>query len=411
MASDEIHELAVKLIPEGVDETENALDSVSDTFEDTADTAGEESKRLDSFADKWSGAMTAIVVGLGVAVAGLASKIPVVGELMAGLEAIIDAVAFRLDERLRPVLAPVADALFDVADAIFDTDGAAGVLLDTVLLLGAGIAGLVVAVFAAGSALAKLGFGAGGAAAVASVFGTLAGWISTAASAIAGFIAGSIAAAAAVGALIGTLAVAILEVTGIMDIVRDFGTTLGNQLPEWASQGIIALIGFFVGGLAILGAAIAGFVSGVLEGGLQEGIDRAISNAVKVGEFFVDSWLFFLEKLAAGAVAHINNAIQGIEGLMSAASDAAAELPGVSVGGVSLGRVGGIQGPSGSAPTSPGVTGSRTASGGSQFKRLIQAMQNTDLEAVFQIDSKEVASETMSFLGGEAETTGRGRQR
>jgi hypothetical protein len=41
------------------------------------------------------------------------------GELFDGLVAVFDAVAFQLDQQLRPAIAPVVDGLFDLSDAIF----------------------------------------------------------------------------------------------------------------------------------------------------------------------------------------------------------------------------------------------------------------------------------------------------
>jgi hypothetical protein len=129
----------------------------------------------------------------------------------------------------------------------------------------------------------------------------LAGGLSTAFSAIAGYIssfvgwlaagsAGALAVAAAIGALIGLAAVFILEWTGILDVVENFGKYLGSELPGVVRDALLALISIFLGPLAVIGGAITGFVRGTLEGGLSEGISRAVERAKDVLNIFAGSW-------------------------------------------------------------------------------------------------------------------------
>ena len=53
---------------------------------------------------------------------------------------------------------------------------------------------------------------------------------------------------------------------------------------------MLAVLSLFVGPLAVIGAAIKGFVSGFLEGGLSEGISRAVENAKKALSIFTGAW-------------------------------------------------------------------------------------------------------------------------
>lgn len=134
--ANEVHELAVRLRPEGAEETEEAMDSAQESFEDAADTAEEESQRLSQFSRKLKGAMAVVVAGLGVAAAGILSKVPVIGEAVSGLEAILTSLALKIDEDLRPVLSDTTDDLFDLAKEIENTEGSADAFIKTLGGLG-----------------------------------------------------------------------------------------------------------------------------------------------------------------------------------------------------------------------------------------------------------------------------------
>ena len=114
-------------------------------MQDTADSAGDSAEELEGFSQRFSGALSAAVAGLGVAAGGLLSQVPVIGELMEGLFAIVEAVAFQMDSVLRPALSGVTDFLFDIADAIFDADGGFGDIIGTLATIG-GAAGILLGV-------------------------------------------------------------------------------------------------------------------------------------------------------------------------------------------------------------------------------------------------------------------------
>jgi len=112
---------------------------------------------MSSFAESFQGSMGAILAGLSIAAGGLLSQVPVIGEAFAGLRAIVDAVALRLDSVLRPVFGPITDKLFQLANAIIQADGKMGLFVDTILViitaLGT-IAGIIATVSAVATVLA-----------------------------------------------------------------------------------------------------------------------------------------------------------------------------------------------------------------------------------------------------------------
>jgi len=113
-------ELVVKALPEGFGETNDKLETTDEKFEEVSSSMEESTGLLSSLANKFGGALSAIVAGVAVATAGLLSQVPILGEVVSGLTSVINAVAFQLDKRLRPVLGPVRDGLFELAQAIFE---------------------------------------------------------------------------------------------------------------------------------------------------------------------------------------------------------------------------------------------------------------------------------------------------
>jgi phage-related protein len=87
--------------------------------------------------------MGAAVAGLAVAAAGLLSQVPVLGEVFAGLNAVIDAVAFQMDKVLRPVLTPLTNFFFGLAESIFEADGAMGTVVGVIGSIITAIGGLI----------------------------------------------------------------------------------------------------------------------------------------------------------------------------------------------------------------------------------------------------------------------------
>jgi len=112
-------ELVVKALPEGFGKTNDKLETTDEKFEEVSGSMEESTGLLSSLSNKFGGALSAIVAGVAVATAGILSQVPILGEVVSGLTSVINAVAFQLDKRLRPVLGPVRDGLFELAQAIF----------------------------------------------------------------------------------------------------------------------------------------------------------------------------------------------------------------------------------------------------------------------------------------------------
>lgn len=229
MAS-ETHEMIVELRPEGADETTAALENVEGEFDETADSVDASAGELEGFAQQWDGAMTAILTGLIAASAGLLSQVPVVGEAMAGLAAIIEAVAFQIDQVLRPVLAPIVDFMFELSTAIVNADGALG---DLIGLLAAFL-GIAVTVIGAAAALgSQLGFWAtttlGVVAILKGLIGVIAGVVGT-------IVSVPVAIAAAIAALALLVVAFITDFKGIRSRTVEIVSDLASDLAAWADD-------------------------------------------------------------------------------------------------------------------------------------------------------------------------------
>lgn len=135
----EVEDLVVAAKPEGIDETKGELDGLQQSLDESAESMGDTASEMGDIQSKWQGAMNALVTGLAVATAGLLSKVPVLGEAFGGLLAVVEAVAYHMDQVLRPVLEPITNGLFDLSDAIYEAEGPLGTLL--------GVLGTATAIF------------------------------------------------------------------------------------------------------------------------------------------------------------------------------------------------------------------------------------------------------------------------
>jgi len=114
----DVAEVVVRATPEGMGDVNRELDSMEGKMQDTKENVSGTAGALGGLASKVKGAMKATVAGLAIGAAGLASQVPVVGELVSGLGAIVNALAFKLDAKLRPALSKVTDSFFNIAAAI-----------------------------------------------------------------------------------------------------------------------------------------------------------------------------------------------------------------------------------------------------------------------------------------------------
>ena len=199
-------ELTVAIRSEGVSETQDDLEGVERSMDDTASSAGDSAEELEGFSKRFQGAMSAAVAALAVGAAGLLSQVPVIGEVFSGLAAIVSALAFQMDGVLRPVLSPLTDLFFSIADGIFAAEGAFGSLLGAVTSVLA-ILGVLIPV------IAKVG----------SFLGV---WVSTGAGVLA--ILGKIG--AAVGALIGIVGGLPIALVGAVAAIAAFAAAYALNL-------------------------------------------------------------------------------------------------------------------------------------------------------------------------------------
>lgn len=165
-------ELVVAIRSEGIGETREGLESVEDSMEETAETAGESAEELSDFSERFKGAMGAAVAALAVGAAGLLSQVPVLGELFAGLSAIVAALAFQMDGVLRPVLSPITQGMFKLSNAIFEQKGVWGDIIGIVATV---VSILAVAIPAIAAVGAQLGVWASTGAGVIAILGKIAG--------------------------------------------------------------------------------------------------------------------------------------------------------------------------------------------------------------------------------------------
>lgn len=129
--SEEIHELAVRLTPQDEGATE-MLEDTATNFDEVADRAEDSADKLDRQAKEFRGAMSAILGGLSLAATGLLSQVPVIGENMSALGAVITSLSLKLDQDLRPTLNASSDAMFDLAEDIDEAEGSGDALIKTI---------------------------------------------------------------------------------------------------------------------------------------------------------------------------------------------------------------------------------------------------------------------------------------
>jgi len=118
----DIQELVVRATPEGMSDVNDGLESVERKVGDTTRQVDKSAAALGGLARKFKGAMTVIIAGLAVGVAGVLSQVPVLGEAMDGLKSIFNALALQIDQRLRPFMNKLNQEFFELAGAIAEGD-------------------------------------------------------------------------------------------------------------------------------------------------------------------------------------------------------------------------------------------------------------------------------------------------
>jgi len=117
-----IAELVVSAKPDGVSEVESEMDSLEKSTEETTENLDQSAGKLGGLAQAFKGGMMAIVGGLAIAVGGVLTQVPVLGEALDGLKAIFTSLGLQLDQKLRPFMSDLTQELFDLSDAIAQGD-------------------------------------------------------------------------------------------------------------------------------------------------------------------------------------------------------------------------------------------------------------------------------------------------
>lgn len=131
--------------------------------------------------------------------------------------------------------------------------------------------------------------------------------------------------AAAIGALLGLFVVWILHISGVMDWVGRLGEAIGTKLPNWARDGLLALISIFANPLAVIGGFINGFIEGTMKGGLVEGIRTGLDRAGEVLDVFAGAWertFGRIEDVASNAMSATQDIVSGaLDGFAQTTAD------------------------------------------------------------------------------------------
>lgn len=173
---------------------------------------------------------------------------------------------------------------------------------------------------------------------------TLLGYASTFIGWLAAGSAGALAFAAAIGVVVGLIGVWILKITGVLDWIGQLGAMLGEALPGWARDALLAVISIFAGGLAVLGGVILGFMEGGLQGAIERGSQvlqifagawgRLWKGVKQTASEFIGDIVGMLQGFGEDAAEYVTGAARGI---WNAAIPDTFTLPEISVGGQHIG--------------------------------------------------------------------------
>jgi hypothetical protein len=306
-----VEELVVRAKPDGIDETTDQLDSMEDEFGDTADEMDRTAGQMEGLATQWQGAMTAILSGLAIAAGGLLSQVPVIGELMSGLGAIIEAVAFQIDQLLRPVITPLTDTLFDLSAAIFELEGTAADIVGVIGLWGAAVLGATAG--AIGWLVATEG--------LIGTLSLLGGMLLSALTNIGAFITGTVAGATLLGIAIGAVVVKFLDMIGVLAMVNSIGQRVGSLFGEDVTDAFLVLGTVLSLGLLPIIAALGAALVQLLRGDIPGAVNAFMQVINMFGSAFVDTFkriLGFIQDIISG-IGEAGGALQQLPGVSSPA--------------------------------------------------------------------------------------------
>jgi len=418
----DIEELIVAVKPEGLSETEEGLESVSESSEEAAENMEEQSAEMGGFAEKFQGAMDIAIGALSVASAGLLSQVPVIGEAMQGLFSVVEAVAFQMDQVLRPVLSPITELFFNLSDAIFGLEGPVGSIVGIVSTLGAtlgGIVGIVAGINSLfGTSFSVFAAFSGIAGKVASVLGVIGGVLGISATGVGALIA-AVAGLVAVWQtdFLGIKTKVISALQTIWGWVQDLGSVF-LDLANQARDGLIeAFIWLRDTGKNLIQTGVAliidkvkdvfSFFTDDLPGLAKDGIDflvSGISNKVEdvkeaagdIADGILDKIPTFGDMLDVGKNI-IDGLIRGISDALSRLKSAATDIGGSILDGIGggLDAVGsGLGDLSGSVGGSVGTAGSVGLSSTGSNSRRAQYATTPDRVNIIEVDGQVLGRTT-----------------
>jgi hypothetical protein len=306
--AEDISELVVKMRPEGTEATRQGLQSVEEGTQQTTEAMQEQSDAAEGFLQEFEGAMGAAVAALTVASAGLLSQVPVIGQAMEGLFSIVEAVAFQMDQRLRPVLGPISSFFFDLSSAIFEAEGFlgnfAGALGNVIVGITAAIGVLTPFLGLSGSLSTVFGTLVSIGGAVVGAFASLAGILGVSATGLGAVVL-------AVGALVAAWKTDFLgirtRVINALQTIGNFVLGLGDKLGDIKDAVINGLAGAMVW-LVNTGKTI-------VEGSIDSVIEAA-----------GDVWGWFTDGLPDLIKAGIDLLVEGIKNKVEDVKEAAIDI-------------------------------------------------------------------------------------
>jgi hypothetical protein len=303
-------ELIVAIRGEGAQETKSEIEGVEGAMQDAAESAGDTAEEVGGLGERISGTMGAAVAALAVGAAGLMSQVPVLGEVMGGLTAIVQALAFQMDGVLRPVLSPISDFFYEVAGAIFEADGIMGDIIGTITTV-VSVATILIGIAAKVGAV--LGVWASTGAGVVSILGTVVGAITTV--------------GAAIVSLPGLIAVAIAALVAFVAAYLTNWKGTRDKTDKIVGE----IVDFVVGGFKSLATkaidAISSFASDALDffrnlaGEIADWADGVASDAVEWGKDIIRGMIDGMTALAQKVAEAVQAVINGMISVINAALD------------------------------------------------------------------------------------------
>jgi len=319
----ETEEFLIAIREEGSELVRDSLEGVSSKFNDVVQEVSAGADEMEAFSERYAGAAAVAVAGITVASAGLLSQVPIIGSVFDAFGGIIEAVAYKIDEVLRPALQPVVQFLYDIEAAVYDAEGPLGTFIGVFGLLAA-VAGTVLGtiVLVASQLLGWPAVFAAAAAAVKTVVGAVVGLIGTFLGLPAIVLLAIAAAAAFAVAWLTNFRGTRDKTNEIVGQIWEYLKGLGADILEWA-RGID--LSDFIGAFRSVGASVKSFLDGLIDDMVQKGKD-------------------LINSLVSGIMAAISNTAGWVADLITGGGSASVQAD-ISQSGSDSSQVGPDRGP------------------------------------------------------------------